>query len=271
MDGLKDLSLSAKTDMKKIPINGLELWQFKSLAKQPSIQHFVTDRSSYSSENEFSLSLSSSPDRTIILRNRGLLASSMGIEDSELYFPSQVHKTRILHVTRNTVRDELMETDALLTNERKICIAVMSADCVPILLFDKRNHAVGAVHSGWRGTVARILEKSLNEMQRLFGTKGEDLFAGIGPSVSTESYEVGEDVVEEVRRSFDRSHELLTPTENNKAKLDLWKANTLQLEEFGVSPGQIEISNLCTVKHNHHFFSARKGDKGRFAAGIMLS
>lgn len=269
-NSLKFLSLSAKTIMKKIPLNGLELWQFESLAQQPSIQHFVTDRSSYSNENEFTLSLSSSPDRTMILRNRSLLASAMGIKDSELYFPSQIHKTRILQVTRNTVRDELLETDALLTNERKVCIAVMSADCVPILLFDRKNHAVGAVHSGWRGTVTRILEKSLKEMQRLFGTKGEDLYACIGPSVSIESYEVGEEVVDEVRRSFSLSNELLTPTENNKAKLDLWKANTFQLEEFGVLPGQIEISNLCTVKHNHHFFSARKGDKGRFAAGIML-
>lgn len=256
--------------MKKIPFNGLELWQFESFVQHASIRHFVTDRSSHSHEGEFSLSLSSSPDRTMILRNRGLLASAMGVEDSELYFPSQVHKTRILQVSRNTAREELLETDALLTNEGKICIAVMSADCVPILLFDNKNNAVGAVHSGWRGTVARILEKTLHEMQRLFGTKGEDLFAGIGPSVSTESYEVGEEVVEEVRRSFRSSNDLLTPTKDKKAKLDLWKANTIQLKEFGVSPARIEISNLCTVKHNQHFFSARKGDKGRFAAGIML-
>ena len=86
MDGLKDLSLSAKTDMKKIPINGLELWQFKSLAEQPSIQHFVTDRSSYSSENEFSLSLSSSPDRTMILRNRGVVGIFNGYRRFRIVF-----------------------------------------------------------------------------------------------------------------------------------------------------------------------------------------
>lgn len=256
--------------MKKILVNGLQLWQFESLAHHATIRHFVTDRSSHSHEDEFTLSLSSSPDRTIILRNRALLASAMGVEDSELYFPSQVHKTRILQVSRKTPREELLETDALLTDERKICIAVMSADCVPILLFDDKNNAVGAVHSGWRGTVAKILEKTLHEMQRLFGTKGEDLYAGIGPSVSTEAYEVGEEVVDEVRRSFTRSNELLTPTKDKKAKLNLWKANTIQLTEFGVSPERIEISNLCTVQHNQHFFSARKGDKGRFAAGIML-
>lgn len=256
--------------MHKKSINELALWQFEKLSELPSIKHFVTDRRSNPKENEFTLSLSSSPDRTRVLGNRSLLASAMGIQDSELYFPSQVHKTKILQVTRTTRKEELMETDALLTNERKLCVAVMSADCVPILLYDHKNEAVGAVHSGWRGTVARILEKSLKEMHRLFGTKGEDLYVGIGPSVSTESYEVGEEVVEEVRQSFRSSDDLLTPTQNKKAKLDLWKANTIQLQEFGVPLKQIEVSNLCTVKHNSHFFSARKGDKGRFAAGIVL-
>ena len=107
-------------------------------------------------------------------------------------------------------------------------------------------------------------------MQRLFGTKGEDIYAGIGPSVSLESYEVGDEVIQEVRLSFGHANELLEPTSNNKAKLDLWKANKLQLTEFGVAPSRVEISELCTVKHNHHFFSARKGDRGRFAAGIMI-
>ena len=256
--------------MKNIEINGLNLWQFESLSKEPSIQHFVTDRSSRSNESEFTLSLSSSPDRTKILRNRSLLASAIGITASELYFPSQVHKTKILEVTRSTVHEELLDTDALLTNEPRICIAVMSADCVPILVVDKKNQAVAAVHSGWRGTVARILEKTLCEMERLFGTKGENVWAGIGPSVSMDSYEVGQDVVQEVKQSFSCHGDLLTPTENKKAKLDLWKANQVQLVEFGVPPQQIEFADLCTVKHNRHFFSARKGDKGRFAAGIML-
>lgn len=256
--------------MKKIPINGLGLWQFEGLSEEAPIQHFVTDRTSNSINGEFTLSFSSVPNKTVIHQNRSMLAEAMGIQASDLYFPSQVHKTRILHVTRATSKDELIDTDALVTSDRGICIAVMSADCVPVLVFDKKNNAVAAVHSGWRGTVARILEKTLVEMRRLFGTKGEYVHAGIGPSVSPESYEVGDDVIQEVKLSFGHENELLKPTGNNKAKLDLWKANELQLLEFGVNPARIEISDLCTVKHNHHFFSARKGDRGRFAAGIMI-
>ncbi len=256
--------------MKKLQIGNLALWQFDDLEKESAIRHFVTDRDSNAGGNEFTLSYSSSPDKELIRHNRHLLANAMGIDDSKLYFPSQVHKTRIVHVTGKTEKEELMETDALITNEPGICIAVMSADCVPVLLYDKKNKAVGAVHSGWRGTVARILEKTLLQMQTTFGTKGEDLVAGIGPSVSQDSYEVGEEVVNEVTSAFSGASTLLIPQPNNKAKLDLWKANRVLLQEFGVNPSNIEISNLCTVKNNDNFFSARKGDAGRFAAGIMI-
>lgn len=219
---------------------------------------------------EFTLSYSSSPEKEEVRTNRNLLAAAMGVEGARLYLPSQVHETRIVNVTSRTTVDELQDTDALITREKGICIAVMSADCVPVLLYDRKNQVVGAVHSGWRGTVARILEKTLLEMRAVFGTKGEDVVAGIGPSVSQESYEVGEEVVQSVHHAFGKEHDLMIAQPGNKAKLDLWKANKVQLLEFGVSGSLIEISDLCTVKNNEHFFSARKGDAGRFAAGILL-
>ena len=255
--------------MKRIKINNLHLWQFDKLAGG-EINHFVTDRSS-SEGKEFTLSYSSHPDREFVDGNRRELAQAMGVEPSKLFFPSQVHETRILHVRTNTPRTELMDTDALITDEPGICIAVMSADCVPILLYDKRHGVVAAVHSGWRGTVARILEKTLYRLREQFGTEGMDLIAGIGPSVSQDSYEVGEEVIHNVRKNFADSASLLIEQSQNKAMLDLWKANKIQLREFGVPETQIEISDLCTVKNNEHFFSARKGDAGRFAAGIMLA
>ena len=252
-------------------IGGIELWQFENLSKENSIKHFVTDRDSTKEAKEFTLSFSSSPDKDEIRNNRQRLAHALGIDVHYLRFPSQVHKTRIVNVKHHTPIAELMETDALITNEKGICIAVMSADCVPILLHDKRNQAVGAVHSGWRGTVALILEKTLQAMKTEFGTKGEDIIAGIGPSVCQDSYEVGEEVVAEVEKAFgSRKSHLMIPQPNNKAKLDLWTANEIQLLEFGVLKSNIEISDLCTVKNNNYFFSARKGDAGRFAAGIML-
>lgn len=219
----------------------------------------------------FTLSYSSTPDRALVVNNRRLLAEAMKVNEHALFLPSQVHKTRIVHVTPTTTKDELKETDALITEHPGVCIAVMSADCVPIILYDAKNKVVAAVHSGWRGTVARILEKTLSEMNDRYGTAGTDVFAGIGPSVSRESYEVGEEVIAAVQAAFDTHDELLAHTLPQKAKLDLWNANRHQLVGFGVPEAQIEISNLCTVIHNHAFFSARKGDAGRFAAGIVVS
>jgi len=257
--------------MKKVLIKNLNLWQFDSLADESSVKHFVTDRNSQPLKNEFTLSYSSLPDRNEILQNRISLADAMNIPESNLYFPSQVHQTKIVNVNRQTLKEEVLETDALISNTKGICIAVMSADCVPILLYDRKNRAVGAVHSGWRGTVARILEKTLHQMNLQFGTKGEDVMACIGPSVCQDSYEVGEEVVREVTLAFGQNSDLMIPQANNKAKPDLWSANKIQLLAFGVDPSRIEVSNLCSVKNNHHFFSARKGDSGRYAAGIMLT
>lgn len=256
--------------MKQVIVNGLHLWEFENLSTNKNVCHFVTERSSPFPGKEFTLSYSSSPNGSEIEENRNVMAHAMGISPAKLYFPWQVHKTNIVTVTSSTKKETLQETDALLTAEKGVGIAVMSADCVPVLLYDTKNNVAGAVHSGWRGTVAKIVEKTLYEMQRAFGTKGEHIIAGIGPSASPDVYEVGEEVVQEVIQAFGKENGLMIHQPNNKARLDLWKANRKQLLEFGVPETSVEISNLCTMKNNQHFFSARKGDTGRFAAGIVL-
>ncbi|HYF68385.1 MAG TPA: peptidoglycan editing factor PgeF [Ohtaekwangia sp.] len=256
--------------MIKIEHDGLGLWHFENFGKEQGIKHFVTDRNLSADGAVFTLSYTSTPDRSLVRNNRQRLADALGIAENRLYFPSQVHKTRIVYVTSSTSTEDLIDVDALMTAESGICIAVMSADCVPILLYDRKNQAVAAVHSGWRGTVAKILTKTLYAMREHFGTVGKDLLAGIGPSVSQDAYEVGEEVIREVDQAFGASSGLMIPVAGNKAKLDLWKANKMQLLEFGVGKSQIEIADLCTVKNNDAFFSARQGDAGRFAAGVML-
>lgn len=258
--------------MNRIQVNGLGLWQFNTLRKEPGVQHFVTERSpeERSARKEFTLSYSSSPNREEIHINRSLFAAALGVPDDRLYFPSQVHQTRVLKVSSATLKEELLETDALITNEKELGIAVLAADCVPILLYDRKNKAVGAVHSGWRGTLAKILQKTLQEMNSAFGTESKDLLACIGPSVCQESYEVGEEVVSRFKEEYGHESGLMIHLPENKAKLDLWKANKMQLLAFGVEEHQIEMPGLCTVKNNQYFFSARRGDSGRFAAGIRL-
>jgi polyphenol oxidase len=256
--------------MKRLNINGLHLWQFDNLSAEKRVRHYVSDRDSAGPENDFTLSFSSSEDKDQIRANRQQIAHAMGTETARILFPSQVHKTRVTIVKTGIAKDELMETDGLITIETGICISVMSADCVPILLYDRKNHVGAAIHSGWRGTVAKIVEGSLQRLHNEFGTQGKDIIAGIGPSVSQESYEVGDEVEEAVTHAFGAGSGLMVRQPNKKVKLDLWKANTIQLQEFGVPAKQIEVSDLCTVKNNNYFYSARKGDAGRFAAGILL-
>jgi polyphenol oxidase len=256
--------------MNRVQRNGLVLWEFSQLTLEPGIRHFVTERNSNPGGEEFTLSFSSDPDKEKIRQHRRLLAHALGVGETKLFFPSQVHKTRVVTVTENTTKEELAETDALITDKKNICIAVMSADCVPVLLYDRKNGVVAAIHAGWRGTVAKIVEKTLSEMRDLFGTKGEDIVAAIGPSVCQESYEVGEEVIREVDKAFGRSNSLMKHKPGNKAHLDLWQANKLQLVQAGVDEKNIEVSGRCSVLENQHFFSARKGDAGRFAAGIMM-
>jgi polyphenol oxidase len=250
-------------------IGNLKLWHFTILSVQKNINHFVSDRKSFD-DDDFNLSYSTSPDPNLVKLNRERVAKTMGVTFDQLYIPRQVHKDHVLKVDATTTADALEETDALITKDTNVCIAVMSADCVPILLYDKKNHVAGAVHSGWKGTVAHILTKTLQAMQHEFGTQGADVLAAIGPSVCQTSYEVGSEVIEAVRKSFSQSGALLQPLDNGKAKLDLWQANYVQLTDFDVRPENIEIANTCTVISNQHFFSARKGDSGRFAAGIRL-
>jgi hypothetical protein len=262
--------LVQKEGMQLVTHRGLDLWQFEGLADEKAIRHFITSRRVPQSANEFTLSYSSTPNRDLVEQHRKKLAEAIGVTASNLFIPSQVHGTNIAVVNTETVKDDIMETDALITNVQQVAIAVLSADCVPILLFDRRNMVIGAIHAGWRGTVAKIVGKTLNKMNELFGTRGRDLIAAIGPSVCQESYEVGEDVIHAVYTAFGRDHYLLRHLSNGKAKLDLWEANRLQLLSFGVPAEMIEISNFCTVKRNTDFFSARMGDTGRFAAGISL-
>jgi len=256
--------------MERVQFGDVGLWQFERLRKEKSVRHFVTDRQSVAGEAEFTMSLSSTPDRDFVLRNRMRVAEALQIDQSRLFLPSQVHGVNVAEVTRNTDKTQLANTDALITDEPGTAIAVMSADCVPVLLFDPNRCVVAAIHAGWKGTVAKIVEKTLQRMNERFGTHAADVIAAIGPSICQRSYEVGKDVIDAVQQSFPDAAQLLLPR-GEKALLDLWKANQLQLEKCGVKRENIEIANLCTLENNRFFFSARKGDSGRFAAGIMLT
>jgi YfiH family protein len=255
---------------------GLVLWQFEQLAGFHTINHFVSGRHGGVSEGEIgtlNLGFRVADLPANVQENRRRIASALGIDPYQLIFPSQTHSDHVQLVTAQPLPETLTDTDALITNTPGLCISVMSADCVPILLYDPVKQAVGAVHAGWKGTVSKILTRTVEAMQEHFNTKATDLIAGIGPSISPQVYQVGTEVIAAVHEAFGLESELISrQDEEGRGYFNLWEANGTQLRKLGVKSSSIEISNICTYQNSHDFFSARKSAHrtGRFAAGIML-
>ena len=197
-------------------------------------------------------------------QNRKIFFNNLGFESSEAVFSHQVHGSEIILVNRS---GNFSGFDAQITNITGICLAVSIADCTPILIFDAENKAVAAIHAGWRGTVARIVAKTLNEMEAHFGTKGENCYAFIGACISQPAFEVSE----EVAINFTEEQKYFDDTKS-KYFVDLKKANKTQLLAFGIAESNIEVSEHCTVLNNDLYFSHRKekGVTGRMLARIGL-
>lgn len=190
--------------------------------------------------------------------------------------PHQTHTCNVRIITSpDTQRCELQDVDALITSLPDFAIGVRTADCVPVLLYDPTHQVCAAIHAGWRGTVGRITQATISLMQQHFGTRSSDLFAAIGPSIGPDSFQVGEEVVEEFRSADfpmhlihsyrgERSTEVITGDDGIERKsmegghhLDLWAANHWLLTECGVPLNQIQVAGICTYENAHRFYSAR--------------
>jgi purine-nucleoside/S-methyl-5'-thioadenosine phosphorylase / adenosine deaminase len=236
--------------------------------------------------------------RENVEKNRSKLLLSLGASEKRkawpLVFLRQIHSD-IIHVVRST-QAEPLTGDGLITNVPGIALAVMTADCFPILLADKKNKVVGTFHAGWRGTVQRIAEKGLGIMRREFGTEPEDVFAAIGPGIQQCCYEVGQELKDQFESQFaygaglfcevkdyDAVHEkypllfmnMRAPGHGDqciKLHLNLREANRRQLLEAGVPQNQISALEQCTSCDTRQFYShrAEKGRTGRMMALIGI-
>ncbi|HEV2708458.1 MAG TPA: peptidoglycan editing factor PgeF [Pyrinomonadaceae bacterium] len=184
----------------------------------------------------------------------------------------QVHGADVrLVADAEDARSEDVHCDASLTRARGVLLAVKTADCVPVLLGDARAGVCAAVHAGWRGTLARIVQKTLARMTAEFGTRPGDVRAAIGPAARACCYEVGAEVIEAFRAGFHDADELFTPTRDAHALVDLHTANLRQLVEAGASAERIHIAPLCTMCRTDLFFSYRREKRLYGRTGRLLS
>ena len=199
---------------------------------------------------------------TAFTTGRDSEVEALGLRLEDLALPRQVHSDNICWMEK-AGRPE--QTDAVITDQPGLCVCVKTADCIPILLYDTKKHIVAAVHAGWRGTVARIVSKTIKQMQPV---SPDDIHAIIGPGISLEQFEVGDEV-------YEAFHDAGFPMERIARKaerwhIDLWEANRWLLEELGVR--DIYIQGTCT-RTSEGFYSARREtiNTGRNYNGIYIN
>lgn len=220
-----------------------------------------------------------------IRQNRQLLCQQLGIDDTHLIMPHQVHEAEIitvdndfLHLSASNRQQRLEGVDALMTDVAKVCIGVSTADCIPVLLYDPVKHVVAAIHAGWRGTVKRIVEKTIAAMTTKYGTEAFNLQAQIGPGIHLESFEVGDEVYEAfadagfAMETISRKYPAHDGSAIEKWHIDLPECNRQQMLTCGIPDSHITVSEICTYQQHERFFSARRLgiNSGRIFTGICM-
>jgi YfiH family protein len=217
--------------------------------------------------------------------NRTSLCQYLGISNDRLIMPHQVHQTEIVAIDEAFLRlsaDEqkarLEGVDALMTGVAGVCIGVSTADCIPVLVYDKVQRVSCAIHAGWRGTVKRIVEKAVETMISVYGSRPSDLLAQIGPGIHLESFEVGDEVYETFAHegfemeSISRRYPASDGSSITKWHIDLPECNRQQLLSKGIPQSQISVSEVCTFQQSDTYFSARRLgiNSGRIFTGILM-
>ncbi|MDD2563854.1 MAG: peptidoglycan editing factor PgeF [Salinivirgaceae bacterium] len=185
-----------------------------------------------------------------------------------IVFPKQTSSDSIWIAGND--KEPVVEADAIITRNKNIAIGILTADCVPIILYDIENQALALVHAGWRGAAANLVAKTITLLHNTFNTNPQNLYATIGPAISMKNYEVGEEVAQLFMNNNYPNH-VITPNENQKYMLDLWGATHFQMTEAGVLEDKIEMANICTYD-SALFYSARRDgiQTGRFATIAAL-
>lgn len=281
----------------------LRVLQVPALKRIPWLVHGFSSRSGgvttcYGTTKSLNLGFTKDDTRENVEENRRRLLASLGAASEGTPWPlialRQVHSD-LIHVVRS-LPEGILTGDGLITGLPRIVLAILTADCLPVLLVDTRNKAVGAFHAGWRGTAARIVEKGVGLMRREFGTRPEDIRAAIGPGIQQCCYEVGEELKAKFESQFSYGSELFREVKESdsvrekypllfmnqrapghgdpciKLHLDLREANRRQLLAAGVPEEQIVALPDCTACGTQRFFShrAEKGRTGRMMAVIGI-
>ncbi|NTW82225.1 MAG: peptidoglycan editing factor PgeF [Chlorobiaceae bacterium] len=202
-----------------------------------------------------------------IHENLLLLCSAAGIGKDRLVSSNQVHGTSILYAQNPGHYDGY---DAFVTDKADLFLCILTADCYPVMIYDRKRRVVGAAHAGWKGTAGKIATKTIDEMSACFNTEPSDCLAYIGTGISAGVYEVGKEVFDLFPEEF--SMKRISPGGDLKYFLDLAKANCRQLLDSGLAEANIEQSPFCSFLDSEMFYSYRRdnGTTGRMVSLIGI-
>ena len=260
----------------------LPLLHFPLLDETGIVKNAFTTREGGVSEGIFAslnLSFTRGDDPDAVKENYRRIAAAFGKEVTDIVCSDQTHTTNVRRVDRScggygvTKERPYTDVDGLVTDEPGLILATFYADCVPLYFVDPVHKAIGLSHSGWRGTVARMGQATLDKMKAEFGTDPADVYAAIGPSICQDCYEVSGDVADAFREAFaGHEDEILIDKGNGKYQLDLWKANEIVMLDAGVKKEHLAVTNICTCCNERLLFSHRasKGKRGNLGAFLML-
>lgn len=208
-----------------------------------------------------------------VQKNFQILGSAIGFEPEKLVLTRQIHSDVVTRVGKAHWGKYLEDgaspvCDALITNEPGTALVIFTADCTPILLWDEKTGAVGAIHAGWRGTAANIAGKTVEKMAAAFGCDPANIRAAIGPNIGACCFEVGGEVPEAMLATFGQAVAPLIRAEGEKFHIDLKRVNALALQNAGVT--QIDISRDCTMCQKHRFWSHRVHGASRGSQGAII-
>ena len=253
--------------------------------RETGLQHgFSTRKGGVSKEHLASLNLSFSVEdaKENVLENFRRIGECFGKTPEDFVLSKQSHETKVLKVGtkdrgKGITKDRDYEgIDALITDEKGIILSCFSADCVPILFYDPIHKAVGACHSGWRGTKGKILQNVVEEMRKHFSSNPAEILIAIGPSICKEQYVVSEDLALSFLEDYpDLGEDSSSPIQRiskDKFQLDLWDLNRRIALDCEIKEEHISISGYCTMENPELFFSHRysQGKRGLQGAFICL-
>jgi hypothetical protein len=257
--------------LRRVEKQGLVWYRFTGPG--PELAHAMVTRQGGSSRGPFAAlnfggTVGDEPER--VADNHRRLYEALSVTPEAVVSPYQVHGNRVALVHESDGGSVIPETDGLITDTPGVVLLLRFADCVPVLFYDPAHHAAGLAHAGWRGVAAGIAPATVKAMAEAFGTRPQDLWAGVGPAIGPDHYAVGEEVVEAVTRTL-RGHVPVAAQREGQWYLDLPGAVRAQLQQASV--GTVDLAGICTACNTGAWFShrAESGKTGRFGVTAMLT